>query len=55
MNAAKKPLLVALLAVALGSLLAGCVAPKSDSTIPWNRPADWEGQIPGMSSGGMGR
>jgi hypothetical protein len=54
MNAAKKPLLFALLAIALGSLFAGCVAPKTDSTIPWNRPADWEGQIPGMSSSGMG-
>ncbi len=48
MNVAKKPLLVALLAVALAALFAGCVAPKTDSTIPWNRPADWEGRIPGM-------
>jgi len=50
MNAVKKPLLLALLALALGSLFAGCVAPKSDSTIPWARPADWEGKIPGMTS-----
>ncbi len=55
MNAAKKPLLFALLALALGSLLAGCVStPTTDSTIPWNRPADWENQIPGMSTNGMG-
>ena len=54
MNVAKKPLLVALLAVALAALFAGCVAPKTDSSIPWNRPADWEGQIPGMGQG-MGR
>jgi hypothetical protein len=23
-----------------------------DSSIPWNRPADWEGQIPGMTGSG---
>ena len=51
MNVAKKPLLVALLAVALAALFAGCVAPKTDSSIPWNRPADWEGRIPGMGQG----
>ncbi len=55
MNAAKKPLLLALLAAALGSLFAGCVSSKTDNTIPWNRPADWEGQIPGMTSSTMGR
>jgi hypothetical protein len=45
----------------LGSLLvvfvvltSGCTTPKRDSSIPWSRPADWEGQIPGMG-GGMGR
>lgn len=48
MNVAKKPFLVALLVVALASLFASCVAPKTDSSIPWNRPADWEGRIPGM-------
>jgi hypothetical protein len=43
----------AVLLVALASVLAGCTmdAP-SDSSIPWNRPADWEGQIPGMSGSG---
>jgi hypothetical protein len=51
MKAVKKPLLLGLLALALGSLFAGCVATKTDSTIPWNRPADWEGEIPGMTSG----
>ena len=50
MKAAAKPVFLALLAMALASLFAGCVAPKSDSTIPWNRPADWEGEIPGMTS-----
>ena len=51
MNAAKKPLLLALLAMAVVSLFAGCVSPKTDSSIPWNRPADWEGRIPGMGMG----
>ena len=51
MNAAKKSLLLALLAIAVASLFAGCVAPKTDSSIPWNRPADWEGRIPGMGMG----
>ena len=48
MNATKKSCLVALLALALAALMTGCVAPKNDSSIPWNRPADWEGRIPGM-------
>jgi len=48
MNAAKKPLLVLLFLAALAALCAGCVGPRSDSSIPWNRPAPWEGQIPGM-------
>ena len=29
--------------------LAGCGTTQQDSSIPWSRPADWEGQIPGMS------
>jgi hypothetical protein len=28
--------------------LSGCVDPKQESSIPWNRPANWEGRIPGM-------
>jgi hypothetical protein len=51
MKTAKKPCLVVLLAFALASLVTGCVGPKSDSSIPWNRPADWEGRIPGMGTG----
>jgi len=29
----------------------GCsMESQRDSSIPWNRPADWEGQIPGMGT-----
>ena len=43
----------ALLLAALGLLLAGCSMNSPEaSSIPWNQPADWEGQIPGMGSGG---
>ena len=38
-----------LLLLALGLALAGCsITPQKDSSIPWSRPAGWEGQIPGM-------
>lgn len=45
------------LALLLGSALlafgAGCATKQpEDSSIPWSRPASWEGGIPGM--GGMG-
>ena len=40
---------IALLLLALGALLGGCqMSPQKDTSIPWSRPADWEGQIPGM-------
>jgi hypothetical protein len=43
----------AVLLIALGSFLAGCSTDSpTDSSIPWNRPADWEGQIPGMNGSG---
>jgi hypothetical protein len=47
--------ILGLLLLALLAMTAGCTSPKRDSSIPWSRPADWEGQIPGMGSGGMGR
>ena len=53
MTVLKKLLLAALLA-ALGAGWTGCVGPKSDSTIPWARPATWEGEIPGMGAGPSG-
>jgi hypothetical protein len=41
--------LAALLLVASAALLAGCTTKtEKDTSIPWSRPADWEGQIPGM-------
>ncbi len=41
--------IVALLVLALGAILTGCStnSPK-ETSIPWSRPAGWEGQIPGM-------
>ncbi|MBI5692689.1 MAG: hypothetical protein HZC55_21635 [Verrucomicrobia bacterium] len=41
--------LLALLLLAIGAILTGCStnSPKQTS-IPWSRPAGWEGQIPGM-------
>jgi len=44
---------VALLLIALGAVLGGCTTGSPvESSIPWNQPADWEGQIPGMSGSG---
>jgi hypothetical protein len=35
--------------LALAALLAGCTSPGDKySSIPQDRPANWEGQIPGM-------
>ena len=51
MNSLKKPVF-ALLLLAFGALLGGCTSKtEKDSSIPWSRLADWEGQIPGMGSG----
>jgi hypothetical protein len=48
-----KPLLAALAVIAGSLLFSGCTTKtEADSTIPWSRPASWEGGIPGM--GGMG-
>lgn len=41
--------LLALLATAtVLAGLTGCTTPPRDSSIPWSRPAEWEGRIPGM-------
>jgi CDP-diglyceride synthetase len=49
-----KKSVLGLLLIVFVALTTGCTTPKRDTSIPWSRPADWEGQIPGMS-GGMGR
>lgn len=45
-----------LLALAVGSLFAGCISTKKggESSIPWSNPASWENQVPGMGNN-MGR
>ena len=45
-----KNLLATLLAAALLTLsLTSCRTPTdADNTIPWSRPANWEGGLPGM-------
>lgn len=55
MQSIKRPLVALLLAI-FGALFVGCSTrtPK-DTSIPWSRPADWEGQIPGMAGVGTGR
>lgn len=48
-----KPLLATLGLLAGSLLVTGCTTKtEADSTIPWSRPASWEGGIPGM--GGIG-
>lgn len=41
-------LLLLVLACAGVFALAGCQSNPQDSSVPWNRPADWEGKNPGM-------
>lgn len=48
-----KRLIIAFLATAMLALFAGCTTKTSkDTSIPWSRPASWEGGIPGMGSPG---
>jgi hypothetical protein len=43
--------LLALALAALASLFGGCTLnSQKNSSIPWSRPAAWEGQIPGMGT-----
>ena len=52
MNSFKNPFL-AVLALAFAAFLGGCSTQTAkDSSIPWSRPAGWEGQIPGMGQQG---
>lgn len=46
-------LIVALAASAAGLVaFSGCRSSAQDSSVPWSRPASWEGSLPGMGSGG---
>ena len=48
-----KKALFALLTATIALLATGCTSKTAnDSSIPWSRPASWEGQVPGM--GDMG-
>jgi hypothetical protein len=51
-----KKFLIALLTTALLAIFTGCTTKTSkDTSIPWNRPASWEGGIPGMGNPGEQR
>ncbi|HWA87493.1 MAG TPA: hypothetical protein VG710_14790 [Opitutus sp.] len=50
-----KKLVSVLLLLAFAALFSGCMSAPKDSSIPWSRPADWEGQIPGMTGTGVTR
>ncbi|MCX6938237.1 MAG: hypothetical protein NTU80_10140 [Verrucomicrobia bacterium] len=49
--------LLLILGSGLLSLVTGCATKQQeDSSIPWSRPASWEGGVPGMGGNrGMGR
>lgn len=49
----RKKLVLALAGLAAVFAASGCsTKTEQDSSIPWSRPASWEGGIPGM--GGLG-
>jgi hypothetical protein len=48
MPSPRKILFVLLLSLLAFVGLSGCGPSQQDSSIPWSRPASWEGQIPGM-------
>lgn len=48
MSSSRKILFVFLLSLLTLAGLTGCGPNQQDSSIPWSRPADWEGKIPGM-------
>ena len=52
MKSLKKPLFLLLLA-AWAMTLGACTSKTAkDTSIPWSRPADWEGTMPGMGTQG---
>jgi len=49
----KKALSLFLAIATIGStllFLAGCQAVPEESTIPWSRPKEWEGGVPGLGN-----
>ncbi|HEY0943668.1 MAG TPA: hypothetical protein VGD81_00315 [Opitutaceae bacterium] len=52
-----KRLFLAALTAAITLIVTGCTSKtERDTSIPWSRPASWEGQVPGMgTTPGMGR
>jgi hypothetical protein len=48
----RRHLLLVLAALALGAFLSGCASENAteNNTVPWTRPADWQGGIPGLGS-----
>lgn len=51
----RNKIFTALLSLGLLALLSGCPTTQTTSSIPWSRPATWEGQVPGMSSSAVTR
>lgn len=44
--------LIVLAGIAGSFFFTGCTSQtEADSSIPWSRPANWEGQVPGMGTG----
>ncbi len=54
MPALKRFFLAALLGLT-ALVITGCVSKEEEDSIPWSRPQNWEGNVPGMGSGSMGR
>ncbi len=48
MNSALKRLVFLALAAAGALIFSGCATRPEDATVPWSRPASWEGQLPGV-------
>ncbi len=44
----RKILFLALMSALVFLGFSGCATTQQDSSIPWSRPAEWEGRIPGM-------
>ena len=49
MSSSRKSLFALLLLTLALFGLSGCMNEQQDSSIPWSRPAEWEGRIPGMT------